>query len=145
MNLSSKVFRGFRITILLTLLALVLEFILGMYTSLFVEFPDSLSNGDAWGWSMAQSPVITAHVVLGSLLVVASLAALGFGIALKNRSAIASTAVGLLLMLIAYLSGGVFLSNVQMDAYSFLMALAFMGTMLAYGTGFYLTRQPDQV
>jgi hypothetical protein len=43
------------------------------------------------------------------------------------------------------LSGGVFLSNVQMDAYSFSMALGFMGTLLAYGTGYYLTRPPSKV
>jgi hypothetical protein len=140
MKPSSKIFRAFRITVLLTLIALVLEFILGMYTALFIEFPDSLTNGNAWEWAMAQSPIISTHVLLGTLLVIGSLLSLGFGIALKSKSAIASSVAGLLLMLLTYLSGSAFLADVQLDSYSFLMALGFIGTLAAYGTGYYLTR-----
>ena len=81
MNPSYKLFRTFRSTVLLTLVALLLEFILGIYTNLFVEFPDSLINGNGWVWSMAHSPIIGAHVLLGSLLLAASLLSMGLAVA----------------------------------------------------------------
>lgn len=140
MKPSSKLFQAFRLTVLLTLIALVLEFILGIYTSLFVEFPDSIVNGNAWAWSMSQSPMIIAHVLLGTLLLAASVLTLGLGIALKSKTAIASSVAGLIMMGLAYLSGGAFLANVQVDGYSFSMALGFMGTLVAYGSAYYLTR-----
>jgi hypothetical protein len=145
MNPSSKLFRAFRITVLITLIALVLEFILGMYTALFVQFPDSLVNGNGWEWSMAQSPVIISHVLLGTLLVLASLLALGFGIALKSKPAVFSSAAGVVMMLLAYLSGSTFLANIQVDGYSFSMALGFIGTLAAFGAAYYLTRPASQI
>jgi ABC-type sugar transport system permease subunit len=145
MNPTSKLFQAFRFTALLTLIALLLEFILGMYTNLFVEFPDSIVNGNAWVWSMSQSPIIIAHVLLGSLLLAASLLALGLGIALKSKTAIGSSAAGLVMMGLAYLSGGAFLTNIQVDGYSFSMALGFMGTLAAYSAAYYLTRPGRQI
>jgi ABC-type sugar transport system permease subunit len=145
MNPPSKLYKAFRFTILLTLIALVLEFILGTYTNLFVEFPDSIVDGNGWAWSMSQSPIIIAHVLLGSLLLAAALLALGLGIALKSKTAIGSSAAGLVMMGLAYLSGGAFLTNIQMDGYSFLMALGFMGSLAAYCAAYYLTRPASQV
>jgi hypothetical protein len=145
MNPSSKLFRAFRITVLLTLIALVLEFILGIYTNLFVEFPDSLVNGNGWAWSMSQSPILVAHVLLGTLLLAASLLALGLGISLKSKTAIGSSAAGLVMMGLAYLSGSAFLTNIQVDGYSFSMALGFMGSLAAYGAAYYLTRPASRI
>jgi hypothetical protein len=145
MNPSSKFFRAFRMTVLLTLIALVLEFIFGMYTNLFVQFPDSIVNGNGWQWSMAQSPIIIAHVLLGTLLLAASLLALGLGAALKSKTAIASSAAGLVMIGLAYLSGSVFLANIQVGGYSFSMALGFMGALAAYGAAYYLSRPASQI
>ena len=139
MNQSQKYQRPFHLVALLTLVVLVLEYILGMYTALFVEFPDSLVDGNAWTWSMSQSPIIMAHVLLGTLLVIGSLLGLGLGIAAKSKVAISASVVGLVTIMVAYLSGSVFLSNVQSDAYSFSMSLGFLGALLAYGAAYYLT------
>jgi hypothetical protein len=139
-----KLYRLFRLSVLLTLVALVLEFVLGMYTALFIEFPDSVANGNAWAWSMAQSPVILVHVLLGTVLVGASLLAFGLGLTLKSKAAISTTLAGLILTGLAYLSGGVFLSDIQADGYSFSMALGFMGAVVAYGMAYYLTRGSGQ-
>jgi hypothetical protein len=144
MQPQSKLFRAFRVIVLLTLIALALEFILGVYTSLFIEFPDSLQNGNAWAWSMSHDPIVTTHVFLGTLLVVASLLAMGLSIALKNKTAITWTAAGLVMMIVAYLSGSIFLANIQVDAYSFSMALGFLGALITNGVGFYLTRPASQ-
>jgi len=144
MNKQSKLFKTFRISILTTLILLVAEFVLGMYTALFVEFPDSLANGNAWAWSFSQSPVILFHVLLGTLLLVTSLIALGLGLASKNKAGVITAALGLVLVLVAYGSGSVFLSNVQNDNYSFWMALGFMGSLASYGVGYYQTRPFQQ-
>ena len=142
MKNSTKFSNAFRWTVILTLLALVAEFVLGMYTALFVEFPDTLVEGNAWGWSMSQSPIIMAHILVGTLLVLLALVAAGLGFVSSSRAAFISSILGLLLMGAAYLSGGAFLSNVAQDNLSFSMALTFLGSLLAYFAALYYTREP---
>jgi len=142
---TSKFLRIFRLHTLITLVTLVFEFILGMYTALFVEFPDTLVDGNGWGWAMKTSPIIIAHVILGSLLVLLTLSTLGFGFASRSKNAIIASAIGLLMTGVAYLSGGAFLANVTADNYSFAMALGFLGCMLAYGAAFYFTRPAEKI
>jgi hypothetical protein len=143
MNKTSRFLKTFRFHTLLTLGALALEFVLGMYTALFVEFPDTLVNGEAWGWSMKQSPIIIAHILLGTLLVLMALSTLGFGFASRDKAAIIWSAAGLILIGVAYLGGSVFLSKVTENSYSFIMALGFMGSLLTYGAAFYFTRPAE--
>jgi hypothetical protein len=137
MDFSAKRLRAFKIASLVAIAALVLEFVLGMYTALFVKFPESLAGGNAWAWSMSQSAVTLAHIVVGTALLIVSLAAVGLGIAARSRAAILASAAGLLMTGLAYMSGAVFLSNIESDAYSFAMALGFMGAIVAYGIGYH--------
>ncbi|MDR3577043.1 MAG: hypothetical protein P4L50_24535 [Anaerolineaceae bacterium] len=130
----------FRWLTLATLCGLVLEFILGMYTSLFVQFPDSLVNGNGWVWAMKESPIITAHIFLGTLLVLLGVLAVIFGIASHSKPAILWSVIGLVTAVFAYLNGSVFLSNVAENNYSFFMALGFMGSMVSYGLAYFGTR-----
>lgn len=58
MNQSNKLNRAFRMSVLITLIALVLEFIFGMYTTLYVKFPDELVNGNAWEWSWHRAQLL---------------------------------------------------------------------------------------
>ena len=135
----------FRSLTLATLCSLVLEFVLGMYSALYVEFPDTLVNGNGWAWSMKASPIIMAHVFLGSLLVLLALLTVIFGFVSHNRAGIVWSAIGIVMTLVAYVSGSIFLANVAEDNYSFLMALGFMGALAAYGVAYYLTRPASQV
>ena len=144
MDQVQRQFRAFRLHALLTLIALVLEFILGMYTALFVEFPESLVNGNAWGWSMTRSPVILTHMILGTLMLLMSLSAFSFSIRTKNRTAVITAVIGLIMVGIAFLSGSAFLSNIKQDGYSFSMSLGFIGAMVSYGAAYYLTRPSGQ-
>ena len=134
----------FRVQTVAILVALVLEFVLGMYTALFVQIPDTLADGNAWSWSMQQSPIIAAHVLLGSLLLLLGLSILGFGFASRSRNAMIWSIAGFLLTGVAYLSGGAFLANVSLDNYSFSMALGFLGSLLAYFAALYFTRPLDE-
>ena len=145
MKNASKNINLFRSLTLATLCSLLLEFILGMYTALFVEFPDILVNGNGWAWSMKASPVIMAHVMLGSLLVLLTLATVIFGFVSRSKPAAVWSVTGFLMTMVAYASGSIFLSNVAEDNYSFLMALGFMGALAAYGAAFYLTHPASQV
>ena len=142
MRNTAKPLNVFRWLALATLGSLVLEFILGMYNALFVQFPDTLVGGNGWAWAMKESPIITAHVFLGSLLVLLTVLTVIFGVASRSKPAIVWSVVGLVLTLLAYMSGSAFLANVAQDNYSFLMALGFMGSLLSYGAAFYLTRFP---
>ena len=140
MRNTSKNIRVFRSLTLATLGSLVLEFVLGMYTALFVEFPDTVVNGNGWAWSMKESPILMVHVLLGSLLVLLTILTVIFGFTSHSKPAIVWSVTGFVLTMVAYMGGSIFLSNVAEDNYSFLMALGFMGSLLAYGVAFYLTR-----
>jgi hypothetical protein len=139
MRNTSKNMRVFRSLTLATLGSIVLEFVLGMYTALFVEFPDTLVNGNGWTWSMKGSPILMAHILLGSLLVLLTIFTVIFGFASRSKPAIVWSVAGFVLTLVTYTGGSIFLSNVAEDNYSFLMALGFMGSLIAYGAAFYLT------
>jgi uncharacterized membrane protein len=142
MKNTSKNLNVFRALTLATLGSLVLEFVLGIYNALFVQFPDTLVDGNGWAWSMKSSPVILAHVILGSLLVLLTVATVIFGFASRSKPAIVWSVAGLVLTILAYMSGSVFLADISQDNYSFLMALGFMGSLLSYAVAFYLTRLP---
>jgi hypothetical protein len=145
MSNTSKNLIVFRSLTLATLCGLVLEFILGMVNALFVQFPGTLVDGNAWAWSMQGSPIISAHVIVGSLLLLLTLLTVVFGFASRRKPAIVWSVAGLILTALAYLSGSAFLSNVAENNYSLLMALAFMGSLMSYSVAFYLTSLPGSL
>jgi hypothetical protein len=142
MEKTEKRLRTFRLHSLIAIIVLVLEFVLGMYTALFVKFPESLVEGNAWRWSMTHSFMVMSHVILGTVLMIIALATLGFAFAVRKRVAIITSVVALVMVALAYMSGTVFLSNIEEDAYSFAMAMGFVGAMVAYGLAYHLTPSP---
>lgn len=139
MEKTEKRLRAFRLHSLIAIVVLVLEFVLGMYTALFVQFPESLVEGNAWHWSMTQSFIVMSHVILGTILMVIAFAAFGFAVAIRKRAVVITSVVALVMVALAYMSGTVFLSNIEEDAYSFSMAIGFVGAMVAYGLAYHLT------
>ncbi len=129
--------RSFRIHAAAAMALLIVEFLLGIYSALFVEFPSDLVRGNAWAWTMSKSAVVVAHAIIGTLILLVSAVTLGRGIASRSRAAILGSAAGFLLTLFAWLGGAWFLSNVQNDAASFLMAIGFIGALSSYGVAFY--------
>ena len=73
------------------IILLVGQYLLGMYTNLFVTIPDGV-NG--WQW-MSNSLAIMGHVTLGTLLLVVSVALLVFGARARSRTWIVASLVGL--------------------------------------------------
>lgn len=134
--------RMFRIHSMTAVVCLAAEFILGMYAALFVKFPENLAGGNAWAWSMSKSFVVVAHALLGSALAIVSIATFAQGIAMKKARVLVPSAIGLVSVCLAWLGGAAFLSNVDNDGYSFLMAVGFIAALISYGFAYHLARPP---
>ena len=124
--------------VLANVLLLVAQYLLGMYVNLFVQFPDSLPQGNGWSWVFSNSSVTVAHVVLGPAIALLSIAVLGLSIAHRRALVITSSALGLLMVLFAWLSGSDFLSRGQQDSSSYTMAIGFVAAMVFYVCQFIL-------
>jgi hypothetical protein len=123
---------AFRITVLITLVLLVLQYLLGMIANLEVSLP----SGNAWGWALKHSLTIQLHIYLGTLLIVVAVVAVILSIVARHRVGIVASVVGLALLVFAWLSGAQFLATQHNDL-SLRMALGFMGAFIAYLLGYF--------
>jgi heme A synthase len=130
---------GLRIYGIVTVGLLVVQFILGMITNLFVQFPDTTQEVQQWEFARMQLPLMM-HIALGLLLFVSGITFLVRAINARERIWIISSSTGLLGIVAAIISGTAFVPT-QADRYSLLMALAFMLALLAYGWGLYASRE----
>src|SRR5579859_1389584 len=122
--------RPFRITVLVTLVLLVLQYIFGMIANLEVQLP----NGNDWSWVFGHSLIIQLHIYIGTLLIVVALVALILSLVARQPGGIVAAAAGLALLVFAWLSGDQFLVTQHNDL-SLWMALGFMGAFIAYLLG----------
>ena len=113
-------------------LLLVVQYALGMYVNLFVQFPDSLPQGNGWSWVFSHSSATVAHVALGTAIALLSIVVLGLSIAHRRALVITTSALGLLMVLYAWWSGSDFLSRGQKNASSYTMAIGFVGAVVFY-------------
>ena len=125
--------RPFRLTVLVTLVLLVLQYVLGVMANLEVQLP----SGNDWGWVFGHSLIIQLHIYLGTLLIVVALLALILSIVARHPVGIVTAVAGLALLVFAWLSGDQFLVTQHNDL-SLLMALGFIGAFVAYLLGYYL-------
>src|SRR6266567_4367491 len=123
--------RAFRLTVLITLVLLVLQYILGMIANLEAQLP----SGNALGWVFGHSIIIQLHIYNGTLLIVVALV---LSIVARHLAGVIAAMAGLVLLILAWLSGVQFLSS-QDNSSSLLMALGFMGAFVAYLVGYYLS------
>jgi len=131
--------RAFRITFLVTLVLLVIQYILGMIANLEVQFP----AGNIWGWVFQNSLIIQLHIYIGTLLIVVALVALILSMIARHTIGIIAAVAGLALLIFAWQSGAQFLATQQNDL-SLRMALGFIGAFVAYVLGYYLSRARSQ-
>ena len=126
---------------------LVLQFIAGMTLDIFIKLPGNhpgmagsvltrYAQTFAWSITNGGGIALTLHVILASVLVLGSVAALGFSIAAKNKAWIIAAVFGLLGVLSAFLNGLEFVST-NLDKHSFAMAMAFMIAFVSYALGIY--------
>jgi heme A synthase len=114
---------------------LSLQYLLGMYTNLFVQFPEHGNPGQYWEFAWKQLPV-ALHILLALGLLIGAIGLLIRSIKQKNKKWIITAAVGAITILAAGLSGARFIPS-QEDILSFSMAVAFIIAILSYCWGIY--------
>jgi hypothetical protein len=137
----------------LVMLALLLvQFLVGMFVNLYVGITSSHPGASAapvvgailgvtWAVS-AGGPALALHTVLGLLLTVGSVALLVMAlVASRGRALVMTTAVGLLGVLGAGLSGIGFL-NYNVDKATYLMSVGFSIAVAGYVTTLFVANLP---
>jgi len=115
-----------------------LQFLLGMFSALFVEFPENASEQQVWKFAGQQIPVVL-HMLLGLLLLLGAIALVVRAIILKDKIWIWTSVIGLVGVLVADITGVLFVGQ-QNDIYSYAMAVAFIVALVAYFWGVYRAR-----
>ena len=114
---------------------LIVQYLLGMFANMFVTFPDTSKEATLWEFAKAQ-PSIMTHIVLAALLVIGGIVLLIRAIRKKDKQWIIAGSVGLFGLLAGGIAGARFIPT-QQDGYSFIMAVAFIVSFVAYGWGIY--------
>ncbi len=135
MNQTDARVRAFRITFLVTVVLLVLQYILGIIANLEVSLP----AGNAWRWVFENSPLIQLHIYNGTLLIVAALVAMIMTMVARHTAGMITSIAGLALIIFSWLSGAEFLGSGD-NGFSLRMGLGFIGALIAYALGYYLAR-----
>jgi hypothetical protein len=121
------------------ILGLIVQYILGMFTNLFVTFPDTTIEGKLWEYAWTQASEAT-HIILGLLLFIGTLVLLIRARIYKNRTWTIAASTGLAGILLA-IFGGVRFIPTQNDPYSLMMSIAFIVALLALVWGFYFSKE----
>ena len=113
------------------IIGLSIQYLLGLGANLFVEFP--VSGSRAAMFTIAWSHFLTAsHIVLGLGLLLGSIAFLMRAHKLRASWVTGAAWIGFLAIFVAGYSGETFVVE-QKDVYSFIMGVAFIVALLAYG------------
>lgn len=118
--------------------ALIVQYVLGMLTNLFVAFPDSNSPIAHWEFARGQW-LIMSHIIVGTLIVIGTVALYVRAVKLKDKTWKIAGGITLGSVILAWLSGEEFITS-QTDVHSFSMALFFLIALLSLGWGVYRSR-----
>ena len=107
---------GLRWICLVTLIGLVIQFALGMILNLYIMIPAADAHA-SWLQEIKTAPAfLTAHALVGLLLLAAGGILMLRAIALRDMVLITSTAAGLAALLGAFAAGEVFVKNGESSA-----------------------------
>lgn len=118
---------------------LVIQYILGMLTNLYVQFPEGGSAGRNWEFMHGQW-LIWAHLITGTLIVLGTIALYVRALKLKNKVWKLTGGITAASAVLAWVCGEEFVST-QADAYSFAMSVFFIVALVALGWGLYFTNK----
>jgi len=126
----------------LAVLALtVLEYGVGMYVNLYVSVPAADRGGDLGSAVANGPPVLGAHAATGLLLALGALGVLIQAVLARHRGVIATSALGLLALAFADVTGASYTSGGN-AADSMGMAVLTGAGLLCYAVNLYLLRRP---
>jgi hypothetical protein len=147
------VWRELRQAYLAVLITLVAQFLLGMVTNLYVDIPpdhpganppeyfSGVAQNVVWAILHGPSLWLTAHAILGLVLVVFGFRLLVPAIRAHHRPTLITSIIGALAMLGAGFNGGSFL-NYHEDFSSLFMAGFFAIAMAAFAIGLWALPSP---
>ena len=114
--------------------ALVIQFLLGMYINMYVEFQ---KTGPLAAWTFAKhSVVVMTHIVLGTLLLIGGIALLVRAMRSKNHHWTIVASIAVFGMLMSWLGGERYITT-QNDIASYFMAVGFLISLLGFNWGLY--------
>ncbi len=116
---------------------LAIQYALGMYANLFVEFSKSADIHTRWIYAMG-NPFVALHVVIGTGLLLGAVALVVRAAKLRAAAWKIPAYLGLVGILLSWVGGERFVST-QIDIFSYLMSLGFLLAVFAYCWG--LTRK----
>ncbi|HET9781036.1 MAG TPA: hypothetical protein VFR33_04585 [Candidatus Dormibacteraeota bacterium] len=137
------------------LIGLVVQFLLGMATNLFVQVPldhpganppeyfSGVAQSFVWAIFRGPSIWLVLHAVWGLLLVVSGFRLMYQAIRSRHRATIVTAVVGAVAMLGAGFNGGSYL-NYHQDFSSMIMASFFAIAVTAYAVGLFLLPLPQE-
>lgn len=114
---------------------LIVQYLLGMTTNLFVQFPENAHEGQLWVFAWHQIP-LSLHIIVGFALLFGTISLIISATKQKNRSWIIASTIAGIAIFSAIGAGATFIPT-QTDAYSFVMAISFIISLLAYFWGLY--------
>ncbi len=120
------------------LIGLIVQYLLGISTNLFVRFPPSGNEGVMWQFAKSQL-LFNLHLYWGTLLLIGAIVFYIRAFRQKNKSWKIASGFGLAFIIFAIVAGILFVGN-QKDIYSFVMAFSFLASFISYGWGLYKTR-----
>lgn len=120
------------------ILGLFIQYLLGIATNLFVQFPQNGTDKTMWEFAWRQLP-LALHIIIGILLFIGAIVLVIRCVKAKNHQWIIVSSVGMVAILFAGVSGAIFIPH-QTAMYSFSMAVSFIVALLAYFWGLYKGR-----
>jgi heme A synthase len=135
---NSKALKGFRTHSIVMIGLLVVQYILGMITNLFVKLPEDGQPAQVWAAANSQFPS-AAHIILGMLLLIVAIVIIVRAVMSKNRTLVWISVAGLAAIAVATYGGIVFTTG-QSDTYSLVMALGFIASLVVYVWGLIAAR-----
>ena len=121
------------------LIGLAIQYFLGMAINMYIQFPDSATEGQLWEFAWKQ-PAVAAHIVLAILLFIGTVT---LAIRAQKSQSFAWKVpawIGFLAVLLAGFSGSRFIPT-QSDPYSYLMAVCFLIAFFSYGWGLFRAKK----
>lgn len=114
---------------------LILQYLVGVFVSLFVRFPDTKNEVALWEFARVQWSVMI-HIIIAAGLVIGGIVFVIRALRRKEKVWIIASSFGLFGLLVASFGGARFVPT-QQDSYSYIMSVGFLLALLSYGWGLY--------
>ena len=121
------------------LIALIVQFALGISVNLYVTLPAAGHPGHS-SW-FGNGALLAAHAALGMFLTLAALFVLVRAIMARNAALIVTSAAGLVAIGLAFFFGASFTDKLT-NGYSLGMAISFAAALACYAIGMYAVSAP---